>query len=146
MERINISYENFNIELKELFEGGSTTFGNLWELVSTKYKIGKARFAKQYKEAHSEWVELKRAVQEDVIQATTSDRLNSAIMQKDEALSILSEIARGKEEEVGGNIIVPSPSDRRGAVMDMATIQGWKAPTKQEVQVSKGATGIFIED
>lgn len=125
-----ISAEALHIELKELFELGDTTYAKCSEVIRSKYKMGAERFTKQYKEAHLEWSESKKATQDKVIQAADEARLNSAIMSKDEGLLILSEIARGEHRKVDGNIIVPSPTDRRGAVIDMAKIEGWIAPTK----------------
>lgn len=115
-----------------MFEAGDTTYAKCSEVIRSKYKMGAERFTKQYKEAHSEWSEAKKATQDKVIQAADIERLNSSIMTKQEGLLILSEIARGEKREVDGNIIVPSPTDRRGAVIDMAKIEGWIAPVKQQ--------------
>jgi hypothetical protein len=133
-EKITISAESLNLELKELFEGQITTYAKCSEVIRSKYKMGAERFTKQYNEAHREWVESKKATQDKVIQEADIERLNSAILTKEEGMKILTEIARGEKKEVDGNIIVPSPTDRRGAVIDMAKLEGWIAPTKQEVK------------
>ena len=116
-----------------MFELGDTTYAKCSEVIRSKYKMGADRFTKQYKEAHSEWAESKKATQDKVIHDADEKRLNSAILNKEEGLKILTEIARGVEKIVSGNLIVPSPTDRRGAVIDMAKIEGWISPTKTDI-------------
>jgi hypothetical protein len=128
-----ISAQALHIELKEMFEFGATTYAKCSEAIRSKYKMGAERFSKQYKEAHQEWSDSKKATQDKVISTTTENGLISGILSKQEGLQILSEIARGEKKVVDGNIIVPSPTDRRGAVIDLAKIEGWMAPTKTDV-------------
>lgn len=133
-----ISYEDLNIKLKELFESGITTYLECQGAIRSKYQLGNDRYAKQYKEAHKEWSELKKVIQDKVIQANDAERLNLAILSKNEALQILTEIAKGVKVEVDGNIIVPSPKDRCGAIAEMSRIEGWNAPTKVANTDSEG--------
>lgn len=130
-EKKKISYESLNILLKEMFESGDTTYAKCSEVIRSSYAMGAERFTKQYKEAHSEWCNLKKEVQDKVIIENDTDRLELSIISKNEALVILSSIAKGNKKEVDGNIIVPSPKDQCGAIAEMSRIQGWLAPTKQ---------------
>ena len=125
-----ISYEDLNIKLKELFESGTTTYLECQGVIRSSYQLGNDRYAKQYKEAHKEWSDLKKSTQKEVIVANDIDRLEKAILSKNEALQILTEIAKGTKTEVDGNIIVPSPKDRCGAIAEMSRIEGWNAPSK----------------
>lgn len=129
-ERITISAEALHIELKEMFESNITTYAKCSEVIRSKYKMGAERFTKQYNEAHSDWSQAKQVTQDKVIQAKDIERLESGILDKEEGLQILTSIARGETQIAEGNIIAPSPSDRRGAVLDIAKIEGWIAPLK----------------
>lgn len=121
----SISIELLNFELKELFESGLTTNTECWGVIKSKYRIGTTRFGKEYNVAKKEWAEAKKNLQIKVIAEKDTERLEMAIIGKNEGLQILSKIARGEIREVEGNIIVPSATDIRGAVLDIAKIQGW---------------------
>lgn len=129
-ERTTISAEALHIELKEMFENSITTYAKCSEVIRSKYKMGAERFTKQYNEAHLEWSNSKKETQDKVIQAKDIERLEMAILEKNEGLQILTSIARGEAKIIEGNIIAPSPTDRRGAVLDIAKIEGWLAPLK----------------
>jgi len=141
--KTKISYEGLDLELKLLFESGVTTYAKCSEVIRSKYSMGADRFTKQYKESHAEWANKKKETHDKVVSDKDEDRLKKAIITKERALQVLSEIAEGKEREVKGNIIVPSPKDQCAAIETVARIEGWVI-NKSEVKVNK--IGIEAED
>ena len=75
--------------------------------------------------------------------ATEKEAVRKAILQKHEALEILTEIAVGKPKKVEGQIVMPSANERRGAIETMAKIEGWEAPKKTENTNINIETPIF---
>lgn len=142
----SISEESLNIELKAIFESGETTYAKCSEVIRSKYKMGAERFTKAYHLAHTEWSELKKKAQSKVIDESETQRLKTAIIDKNEALEILSRQARGEKREVDGNIIVPSPSDVRGSIETIAKMEGWIAPTKSEVAITDKTINVTYTD
>lgn len=89
-------------------------------------------FWKKAKEQHSQQREAinNAKIAQTIIEE--KEAVKKAILQKHEALEILTEIAIGKPKKVEGQIIMPTANERRGAIETMAKLEGWEAVKKTE--------------
>ena len=113
----NVQYKDVMLVFVSKFELTEQTFVRYW---------------KQANESHKEQRNLINNAKTEQTIATEKESVKKAILQKHEALEILTEIAIGKPKKVEGQIIMPSANERRGAIETMAKIEGWEAPKKTE--------------
>ena len=52
-------------------------------------------------------------------------------------MEILTEIAQGKAKKIDGKIIMPSFTDRKGAIETLGKFDGWIAPTETKLTLDK---------
>lgn len=117
LEKGNVQYKDVMLVFVSKFELSEQTFVRYW---------------KQANESHKEQRNLINNAKTEQTIATEKESVKKAILQKHEALEILTEIAIGKPKKVEGQIIMPSANERRGAIETMAKIEGWEAPKKTE--------------
>lgn len=104
--------------------------------VGKKWQISPRTFDRHWKTANERYSGSQEATQKALSEQRTEiekERLKKAILSKDEALMILSKIGNGTATKVDGNILVPSFNERTNAIKTMAEFQGWKAPTKIDI-------------
>jgi hypothetical protein len=115
---------------------GNVKYNDVCLLFCTKFDLTKQSFNKYWKQAntiHSEQREtINNAKLEESI-AQEKEAVKRNILSKHDALEILTEIAQGKVKKVEGTLIIPSPSDRKGAIESIAKIEGWNAPNKLDI-------------
>ena len=143
----SISDPQLKDELIKLFESGRTAKVNSYELLRTRFKIGKQRCLQAYDMALTEWQITKQKAQEEQIHSNTVDGLKSAYMGKQERLEYLDKIIKGEieitQKKPFFNIIekkmqfisVSNTADfteRLKAVAEMNKMQGDYTPTKIE--------------
>lgn len=110
-----------------------------------KWAVSSRTFDRQWKIAQSRHLENQQARQRalaEVYTQTDIERLNKAILTKDEALEILTKTAKGDERKVGKRIIAPSYSEITAAIKTMSELQGWNAPEEKDVKISGGVNGM----
>lgn len=117
LEKGNVQYKDVMLVFVSKFELSEQTFVRYW---------------KQANESHKEQRNLINNAKTEQTIATEKESVKKAILQKHEALEILTEIAIGKPKKVEGQIVMPSANERRGAIETMAKIEGWEAPKKTE--------------
>jgi hypothetical protein len=118
---------------------------NFYEHVRTFFKIEKQRCLRLY-DLHYNNAQIERnniKTELGIVEEQSAVKRN--ILSKHDALEILTEIAQGKVKKVEGTLIIPSPSDRKGAIESIAKIEGWNAPTKSETDVTINKTPFFGE-
>ena len=115
---------NGNVEAEKVcavfcskFQKSERTFYNYWDLAN---------------KSHKEQRDLINNAKTEQTIATEKEAVKKAILQKHEALEILTEIAIGKAKKVEGTIVMPTANERRGAIETMAKLEGWEAPKKIE--------------
>jgi hypothetical protein len=72
------------------------------------------------------------------------EAVKSDILSKEEAMVILTEIAKGGAKDVGDKTIIPNPADRKSAIEVLAKLNGWEAPKKTETTITT-ETDIIIK-
>jgi hypothetical protein len=105
---------------------------NFYEHIRTFFKIEKQRCLRLY-DLHYNNAQIERNnIKTEFGIELEKEAVKRNILSKHDALEILTEIAQGKVKKVEGTLIIPSPSDRKGAIESIAKIEGWNAPTKSE--------------
>ncbi len=140
--------ENTIIDILIELEKG-TTFEECFKLNQTKSNLVRSTFASYWKIANERYKEaiIKRQIELDKISTDAEkERLKSAILTKENALLIVTNIAKGNVRKVGDNIIIPSDGDRLRAVERLSKMCGWEAPTKIAETDSDGNDKLNVED
>jgi hypothetical protein len=99
-------------------------------------KISEVTFNIDWKKANATHSEYRESIKNKIIDASAKEEIKAVkrnILSKHDALEILTEIAQGKVKKVEGTLIIPSPSDRKGAIESIAKIEGWNAPNKLDI-------------
>jgi hypothetical protein len=114
---------------------GNVQYKDVMLVFVSKFELTEQTFVRYWKQAnenHKEQRELINNAKTEQTIETEKEAVKKAILQKHEALEILTEIARGKAKKVEGQIIMPSPNERKGAIETMMKMEGWTAPIKTE--------------
>lgn len=105
---------------------------HFYEHVRTLHKIEKQRCLRLYDLYYSEAQIKRNDIKTEIGVKLEKQAVKKAILQKHEALEILTEIAIGKPKRVEGQVIMPTANERRGAIETMAKLEGWEASKKFE--------------
>jgi hypothetical protein len=127
---------------------GNVKYNDVCSVFLRKFALSRQTFDKYWKQAntiHSEQRETINNAKLEQSIATEKEAVKKAILNKHDALEILTEIAIGKPKKVEGTIVMPTASERRGAIETMAKIEGWNAPTKSENTNNNYNQDITIE-
>ncbi len=126
---------------------GNVQYKDVCSLFCGKFRLSERSFDKYWKIANTEHTEQREAINNAKLNTTIEiekEAVKRNILSKHDALEILTEIAQGKVKKVEGTLIIPSPSDRKGAIESIAKIEGWNAPTKSEnINTNIDKTPIF---
>jgi hypothetical protein len=125
---------------QELVKDKNKTFSEMFSDYLVEFgKISEVTFNIDWKKANATHSEYRESIKNKIIDASAKEEIEVIkrnILSKHDALEILTEIAQGKVKKVEGTLIIPSPSDRKGAIESIAKIEGWNAPTKSETELS----------
>jgi hypothetical protein len=134
---------------QELVKDKNKTFSEMFSDYLVEFgKISEVTFNIDWKKANATHSEYRESIKNKIIDASAKEEIKVIkrnILTKHDALEILTEIAQGKVKKVEGTLIIPSPSDRKGAIESIAKIEGWNAPTKSETDVTINKTPFFGE-
>ncbi len=114
---------------------GNVQYKDVCSVFCGKFRLSERSFDKYWKIANTEHTEQRETINNAKLEqsiASEKEAVKKAILNKHEAMEILTEIAIGKPKKVEGTIVMPTASERRGAIETMAKIEGWNAPTKSE--------------
>jgi hypothetical protein len=114
---------------------GNVKYNDVCSAFCSKFQLSERSFNKYWKIANTEHTEQRETINNAKLEqsiASEKEAVKKAILNKHEAMEILTEIAIGKPKKVEGTIVMPTASERRGAIETMAKIEGWNAPTKSE--------------
>jgi hypothetical protein len=115
---------------------GNVKYNDVCLLFCTKFDLTKQSFNKYWKQANTIHSEQREAINNAKLEESITlekEAVKRNILSKHDALEILTEIAQGKVKKVEGTLIIPSPSDRKGAIESIAKIEGWNAPNKLDI-------------
>jgi hypothetical protein len=125
---------------QELVKDKNKTFSEMFSDYLVEFgKISEVTFNIDWKKANATHSEYRESIKNKIIDASAKEEIKVIkrnILSKHDALEILTEIAQGKVKKIEGTLIIPSPSDRKGAIESIAKIEGWNAPTKSETELS----------
>lgn len=123
------------------------TYLNAFHQYKQKYDFSETTFVSDWKKANKElemWQnKVISEVQKQEIQIEVEARKEN-VLTKIEALAVLSQIARGEPIKRGSEKYYPTFRDQINAVTQLAKIEGWEAPTKQEVKGDFSVTEVKI--
>lgn len=114
---------------------GNVQYKDVMLVFVSKFELTEQTFVRYWKQAnenHKEQRELINNAKTEQTIETEKEAVKKAILTKHQALEILTEIAQGKAKKVEGQIIMPSPNERKGAIETMMKMEGWTAPIKTE--------------
>lgn len=114
-------------------QSGNVERGKVLATFGKKWQTGVRSFDRYWKEANERHIEAQNKLQQvkdNIYIEAEKEAIKRNILQKHEALEILSKIAKGVAKKVNEQIIIPTSTEQRGAIETMAKIEGWYAPTK----------------
>ena len=120
-------------------QSGNVERGKVLAIFGKRWQTGVRSFDRYWKEANERHIEAQNKLQkvkDDIYIEAEKEALKRNILQKHEALEILSKIAKGTAKKVNEQIIIPTSAEQRGAIETMAKIEGWFAAVKQETQMT----------
>ena len=110
-------------------------------------------YLKKAREYNLSRIQKQEAAKDLILLSDAEDAIKQGIMSRNKALKTLSNIAEGEHRKVGGEIIIPTDSDRIKAIAQLSKMSGWDAPTKitetdvagnNVVRISPVEAAIFI--
>ena len=122
--------------LEELKKSPLLSYGEMWGKYEVKWGKGKTTFDKDWKQAQKQLQEWQNSINAEVAKQVVSAEIEvrkKDLLAKFDALKILADIAKGKGREIDGEKFFPSYRERISAITQIAKMEGWDAPIKQEV-------------
>lgn len=117
---------------------GNVQYKDVCSVFCSKFQLSERTFNSYWKNANVAFSKQREAINKEKLIATIDQEkkeVKRAIIDKFEALEILSDIAKGKAKRIEGQIVMPSPSEQRQAIDSIAKIQGWNSPIENELKV-----------
>lgn len=126
--------ENIITEILIELERG-TTYKDCFEVILSKFKLSEPTFVTYWKIANERHAIAQQAAQKHIGNILTDnliDRLNSAVLDKNEALEILSKIAKAEIED---GKMPPKVIEQIHAIKTIADLSGWNSPVKTDIEL-----------
>lgn len=133
--------------LDELKLVPATSYVEMFTTYSQKFTKSNKTFSLDWNKANESLNEYQQAINNAKLEQsieTEKEATKRNILTKLEAMEILTEIAQGKAKKIDGKIIMPSFTDRKGAIETLGKFDGWIAPTETKVTLDK-VEPIIIE-
>ena len=125
--------ENIITEILIELEKG-TTYKDCFEVILSKFKLSEPTFVTYWKNANERHLINQQATQKILAEQSTKEdleRLKMGILDKTEALKILTEIAKEPLKE-GSMGMVSAKTEQISAIKTIADLQGWNSSIKTE--------------
>ena len=119
----------------------------MWGKYEVKWGKGKTTFDKDWKQAQKQLQEWQNSINAEVAKQVVNTEVEARkkdVMQKVDVLKFLSDVIRGKGREIDGEKFFPSYRERISAAAQLAKMEGWEAPIKQEVKGDFSVTEVKI--
>lgn len=116
-----------------------TTYTECFGVIRSNSELAESTFANYWKEASTLYSERQKSIQTELMSVRIEhekERLKSNLLTLDEKREISAKIARGEAYESGGEIIIPSPSDRLKAMEYDSKLMGDLSATKIDAEVT----------
>lgn len=125
--------ENIITEILIELEKG-TSYKDCFKVILSKFKLSEPTFVTYWKNANERHLINQQATQKVLAEQSTKEdleRLKMGILDKTEALKILTEIAKEPLKE-GSMGMVSAKTEQISAIKTISELQGWNSPTKTE--------------
>ena len=138
--------ENIVNEILIELESG-TSYAKCMALNGTKWHLPKTTFVRYWNTANEKHKELQNeknkvlanlSIQKDI------ERLNKAIMTKDEALEVLTKIANDPIKETP-NGVASAKTEQINAIKAIAELLGWDAPKESKIEIDTKTIKVVRE-
>lgn len=123
--------------LQELDKG--TTYTDCFSVTFRNFQLTERTFANYWKEANTLYSERQKCIQSELMSVHIEhekERLKKALLTLDEKREISAKIARGEAYESGGEVVIPSPSDRLKAMEYDSKLVGDLSATKIDAEIT----------
>ena len=133
--------------LEELKKSPLLSYGDTCQLYVSKWHKSERTFARDWEGAQKQLQEWQKSINEEVAKqviSTEVEERKKGVMQKIDVLKFLSDVVRGKGREIDGEKFFPSYRERISAAAQLAKMEGWEAPIKQEVKGDFSVTEVKI--
>lgn len=121
--------------LEELKKSPLLSFAEMWRKYGRKWQKSERTFARDWELAQKQLKNYQKTINDKVIEETTQTEIEErkkGVLNKIQALEILSKISKGEAVKVDGKIILPTYKDRISAITQLSKMEGWDAPTKHD--------------
>lgn len=131
--------ENIITEILIELEKG-TGFKDCFAVILSKFQLSERTFATYWKTANEKHAINQQETQKrigDILTDNLINNLNSAILSKNEALEILTDIAKAEVKEAKEGEMPnypPKVIERIQAIKTISEMQGWNAPIKSDIK------------
>lgn len=125
--------------LDELKNNPSLSYLDCFSKFSVVFSKTERTFNEDWKKAQIEIKEYQQAINKAKLEQsieTEKEAVKRNILTKLEAMEILTEIAQGKAKKIDGKIIMPSFTDRKGAIETLGKFEGWNSAMEANINVT----------
>lgn len=128
---------------------GNVQYNSISSLFCSNFQVTTRSFNKYWKIANERYKQARQAINEAKADAIATEEVNAAktaVLNRLEAIAILTKIAKGTAKRVDGNVLIPSYNDQRMAIETIIKMEGWSAPSKIAQTDSKGNDVTYTEE
>jgi hypothetical protein len=108
-------------------------FGKKWQIPNRTFD----RILKEAKEYNKNRIKGQEQAKDEVLTAQAKASVKSAILTRNEALKILSDIATGRARKIEKDILAPTDGDRTRAIQQLSKMEGWDAPAQLDINTAQ---------
>lgn len=116
-----------------------TTYTDCFAVIRCNSPLSETTFRGYWKEANEAYSERQKSIQSELMSIRIDhekERLKKALLTLDEKREISAKIARGEAYESGGEVVIPSPSDRLKAMEYDSKLVGDLSATKIDAEIT----------
>ncbi len=103
-----------------------------------KWAKSKTTFDKDWKQAQARLKEYQKTINDEKLKESIKQEKQAVkrnILNKHDAMEILTTIAKGTASKVDDKIIIPTASERTKAIAELSKFNGWYEPVKTETSI-----------
>ena len=100
----------------------------------------------QAKEYNKSRIQKQEKAKDDALVQSAKEAIKKGIASRDETLIAVSRVLYGTARKVSDEIFVPSDSDILRAASLLASIQGWNAPVKNDINIKRPLFNIEVSN
>jgi hypothetical protein len=94
-------------------------------------------YISQAKEYNQSRLKKQEQAKDEALTDEAKASVKSAILTRNEALKILSDIATGRARKIEKDILAPTDGDRTRAIQQLSKMEGWDAPAQLDINTTQ---------